>query len=194
MARLNVSLQELQSALEKAGGVKPKDSTYDAAVQKLGVQGQFEHPYISEKRNEYMAKIKQMMEMDGKLARTYGDPSSKLYIEDPMAREQATYAPRSVMESNVDTTGQMAQADEQANNQRMDSVAEITNTILTEGIKEKERLAKKAAAAVPTNIDQYIPGRSVATNGKRPTLDMFVIDDAVEEKPKSRIPLLNFTL
>lgn len=135
-----ITLKQLQDALkdlpQPAMGAVDQQALYNERLA---------DPAIERKRQEYMAKIDQIASMDKKLAGVYGDPSSQLYIENPMARESAIQGARPVTQGVAQTALQDVRGAEKA------GVEEVQNvlTLLQQGQQEKARLEKEAKKTVP---------------------------------------------
>lgn len=93
MARSGVSISELTDVLKKSG-LPFGDSEMMGQIApfaKESIQQEVgsRETIIPERKKAYLDKIAKIAEMDKRLAGVYGDPSSKLFIENPMDRENA---------------------------------------------------------------------------------------------------------
>jgi len=88
----NVSVEELLSTLQKSN--LPMDSGLNmqnalpGAEQAIGGTIRGSDTIRKDMLGKHMAQLEQVAQMDAKLAGVYGDPSSNLYIENPLAREK----------------------------------------------------------------------------------------------------------
>lgn len=108
----NITLKELQSVLEKSGAplgqlyAAPQNTEYGNSLamrqaapflrDTLNQNIQVQDPQIpalrdqgNKLRKDYFGQIDQIAGMDAKLGKLYGDPSSQLYIENPVNRLSA---------------------------------------------------------------------------------------------------------
>lgn len=89
---VKVGIDELMKSLQKAGVPFGNSAAMQGAQPGLGqaIQGQVygQDTQLPELRSNYMSQLDQIHQMDKKLAGVYGDPSSQLYIENPMNRER----------------------------------------------------------------------------------------------------------
>lgn len=88
----NVSINELLDVLKKSGVTFNSGADMKAAAPfardqiSQTVQGQ--DTQLPALKSNYKAQLDQIAMMDQKLAGVYGDPTSKLFIENPLKREQ----------------------------------------------------------------------------------------------------------
>lgn len=102
----NISIEELQNTLMKSGLPFGNSMAMNQARPGLRQQisGAVGDRGANAARQKFHQQLAQIAQMDQKLAGVYGDPSSKLYIENPMSREQAIYSPRDTLMKGVDQT------------------------------------------------------------------------------------------
>lgn len=161
----NISLEELQKTLEKSG--LPFGSSFDMKQAQVGagqaIRGNVGDHGAGGFNKGIMAQLDQIAQMDRKLAGTYSDPTSQLYIENPIAREGAIYGHRgtgfkqvgALAESRDDAL--QAQEDEAREAERLYSdltsaqaQVEAEQKRITAQTKKKQNEAKKKANTVKT--------------------------------------------
>jgi len=92
MAKVNVSVSELRDVLQKAGlPFGNKEEMQEALpfapeMIEPTVRGQYQ-PAFTQLRGKYQQGLKQIADLDAKLAGIYGNPTSPYYIERPTSRE-----------------------------------------------------------------------------------------------------------
>lgn len=104
-----ITLEDLQATMQKAGipmNTMAADPTYKKHSQLMTasrgqIPGAFAMPNADKYKQDYMAKIAKIAEMDQKLAGVYGNPSGKLFIEHAGQREGAIYGARPVTEAQT---------------------------------------------------------------------------------------------
>lgn len=144
----NISLQELQTVLEKSG--LPMGDSFAMRQAKPGLRqqiaGGFGPSGSDQTRKRIMAQLDQIAQMDQKLGGVYGDPTSKLFIENPMAREQATYGHRGTGFQEVSRLGNVAEAQDAQREADITEAEQTYNELATAQAAleaEEKRLAKK---------------------------------------------------
>lgn len=136
-----ITLKQLQDALKDL-----PQPVMGAQTQQALYNERLADPAIEKKRQEYMARIDQIAQMDKKLAGVYSDPSSQLYLENPMARENIIQGARPV------TQGYAQQGLQEVKQEQQAGIEDVQNTLqlLQQGQAEKERLDKESKKSVST--------------------------------------------
>jgi hypothetical protein len=122
----NISLQELQGVLEKTG--LPMGNSFQMGQSKIGARGAIAQQFPQRSggvRNKIMAQLDSIAKMDQKLSGVYGDPTSSLYIENPMARDSASNIHRGAM---FDDVSRLSDTADELDKQRENDIDEVERT------------------------------------------------------------------
>lgn len=144
----NFSVQELNDVLSKSnlpfGDSAQMQQAQPFARQQLGQQVMGQDTQLPQISQDYKTKLDAIAQMDKKLSGVYGDPTSQLYIENPMAREQAIYAPRSTGQRELSRIDSMFQGRQKELDQTVNEAFNVYKQLTTLQSREEAR-AKKLA-------------------------------------------------
>lgn len=135
-----VAISELMKAIQKSGlpladPIKMRQAL-PGAEQAIGGQMQ-SNPQLDQLKANFRAQLDRVAQMDQRLAGVYGDPSSKLYIENPMKRQ--------ALQSGAASTG--FQAVNMAKSQAKGQEKEIESNIKDAVSLYKDLIAEEKAQA-----------------------------------------------
>jgi len=144
---MNSTLTELRQALERSGlplnNVSAMQDVMPSVKNRLFQSSRQNDPYIQKKRDEYMNKISQIAEMDKRLAGVYSNPSSDLYIENPMSRESILSGAENYgYRSAQPLLSEISQRESEIENE-----ASMASSLYSSMADELEKQNKKAASA-----------------------------------------------
>lgn len=194
-----ITLEDLQSTLQKAGiplNTMSAEPTYKKHSQLMTasrgqIPGAFAMPNADKYRQDYMAKIAKIAEMDQKLAGVYGDPNSNLFIEHAGQREGAIYGARPVTEAQ--TQGPI-DAHNQALAEREQKISEAQKyyDALIEAQQEGEKQrGGVVSATLSTEIDRLLGNDTNKNSNADGDLSKFIEDDLSQFIEADNLP---FTL
>lgn len=151
----NVSIKTLTDVLEKSG--LPFDSAVNmqntAPLSRDVIASQVSLPDFGgdELKTNFRAQLDRIAQMDKKLSSLYGDPSSSLFIENPLARERLKSTPATTgykVSSNIAQTYQTRKvAAEKEQEQIIDEAVSLYSKLATLQAKEEARIAREQKAA-----------------------------------------------
>lgn len=105
----NVSYTELMRVLQKTGAPMGDSSAMDAASPALrdsvSQNVQPDRSRSSGFKSSYMDQIHKIAQMDQKLGNLYSDPTSELYMENPLQREKAMSGARNTYQNAANDLG-----------------------------------------------------------------------------------------
>ena len=151
----NVSIKTLTEVLEKSGlpfdsGVSMQNT---APLSRDVIASQVPLPDFGgdELRANFRAQLDKVAQMDKKLSSLYGDPSSPLFIENPLARERLKSTPETTgykVSSNIAQTYKTREAAaEKEQEQIIDEAVSLYNKLATLQVREEARIAREQKAA-----------------------------------------------
>lgn len=139
----NISLEELQSVLQKSG--LPGGSSFEMGQAKLGSRQAIASQIPNRSggtRKRIMDQLAQVAAMDQKLGGVYGDPTSPMFIENPVSRDRASHMAGDTGYKEASRLGDQADA-EDAQREADISEAESTYSQLTSAQKALEGEQKR---------------------------------------------------
>lgn len=137
------------------------------------IPGAFGMPNADKYRQDYMAKIAKIAEMDQKLAGVYGDPNSKLFIEHAGQRENAVYGARPVMEAQTQEPINAYNAELDKRDQNIEAAKSFYDQL----IEAQQNAEKQKEDAMGGNLASEIDRLLGNDTTKETDLSAFIEDD-----------------
>lgn len=169
----NSSIQELLGVLQKSGLPFDNSTNMETAgiTARDAIAGAMPADYspVEPLRQNYRSQLDQVAAMDQKLAGIYGDPSSNLFIENPLRRQSAISGASTTgykAASGIASTGIKLRKEIESQNEKDVSSAlslykSLTNLQSKEEarIKKAEKAGKVRGTSVNTSLKQIKKGR-----------------------------------
>lgn len=196
-----ITLDDLLGTMQKAGipmNTMSADPTYkNHSDRMMASRGQIAGavagtpPSQDAARQQYMAQIQKIAEMDQKLAGLYGNQDSNLFIEHAGQRENAIYGARPGMEGASQDVITKYNQDVQAFNQQEQEKLAMAEQAYNSLIEAQKRGEKVAGDSARLNLNQEIDRLLGSDTSNKDDLSQFIEDDLSQFVEPDSLP---FTL